>query len=172
VRGFFDNFDIWLHHNYDTRTATALNRWEGCVFPQTEGRCGPQCGQRADGSDCATSHHRSASRAIRVNQSNRIVLRFVGYRLCLFNSGVHTQPHGVALVSTNRDTVITTLSTGTSSHYRILAHEIAHLYGAPDHSTASPCTPGQVCVMRAGDVTQNRWCNRCVAIIMSNRNRH
>lgn len=167
-RAFLINFGIHLVANGSGSQTTALNPRTtptNCtrIHPPND-YCNATCGSDVN---CHLYHHRSARHFLFQNQvQNTFTFRFVDFQLCHWaGSRGHIFVGGLA-VSNGHDMIV---STWSSNQLNLTSHEISHLFGAPDDSLASPCILDQDCVMRGHGEPYNQWCDRCAAIIMSNR---
>ncbi|MDR0951523.1 MAG: hypothetical protein LBM18_01180 [Oscillospiraceae bacterium] len=165
---FFDTYRINLVRQSSSSTSS-LNMLSGCS-EGSDNMCYPSiCGNQSNGSDCKDNHHKSSSYFLDVGKiTGTNVFRFVDYRLCLYGNSSHIPVNGAAIAD-GRDIIV---STRYGNIYRTAAHEVSHLYGAPDGSSSNPCTPAsQLCMMSSSSASYNQWCTRCRNIIISNRTR-
>jgi len=162
--------------------SSALNMRPGCRWPGRLEICisytpghpnATRCGNRDDGSDCRTEHHRSAMHfvtVLSVNYAN--TFRFVDYRLCAFiahqddtHPTMMNNPNGMA-DRVGGSNIIVSSRPEIEAQRKAIVHEISHLLGAWDDS----CNSGQECVMRGRDRDIfDKWCNNCIRDIASHR---
>ena len=153
--------------------SSALNMRPGCLYLGRWDLCIPTvCGNKDDGSDCRTEHHRAAMHFVTVlSVSYANTFRFVGYRLCSFNAQLDSphcvlnNPGGMADRVGGSNMIVSLVPTD-AAHYKATVHEISHLLGAWDDR----CNANQRCVMRATDTgIYKQWCDNCIRDIASHR---
>jgi len=136
--------------------------------------CNAGCHSSNNLSRCNGNHHKSATRLLgRPAGNTNYTMRFVGHRLCAWESG---RLEGVLGVSDFRGR--DALSSIFSPNFRsTIQHELGHNIGANPNGTGGHCntiTPNVLCVMKTFDHARraiNNWCTSCTdAIVARKRN--
>ncbi|MCL2047672.1 MAG: dockerin type I domain-containing protein [Defluviitaleaceae bacterium] len=139
-----------------------LNILPGCEVegPTLTAKCDPnRCGTNKIGTDCELRHHRRMGHYNDLLRSNTVnTFRFIDFGMCNFSGQEHTEAGGVAQHNGADMTVtINTSSMGRSHNLYITAHEISHLYGAPDFGCSGACAVNYTPSLRR----HNSWCDNC-----------
>ena len=138
--------------------STSLN---GSSCPNTNiySVCSTTCGAP---STCATTHHKSATRLLHVNEiGTTYTYRLVGHRLCYYytNSSTHGGVTGLGEVS-GLNSITSTYTSADLA--RSIQHELTHNLGGSHENCTS-----QDCVLR--NDYMNSWCDNCRIQIYNHR---
>ena len=152
--------------NLDPRPGCGSPLYRHCLAAEHEDATDDNhCGSREQ---CNAIHHHSRYPVFqRYRHPTISTFRFIDFWPCRAYTNTYGQrAHGAVngTAANGRDTIQTMRNPFVTA---TTVHEIAHLYGAPDHPHN-----GQLCVMEGSSAVGNNYnlfCDSCIRTIMSNR---